>query len=249
MGWIRRTAREELVVNRKRPARGSGYNLYGKQLSDEQIATRAHRRRVGGYWERIGKLQFDFLIDRGLKPDHRLLDVGCGALRGGIHFIRYLDPCHYHGIDLNESLLRAGLEHELPAAGLTDRLPEANLRQTDNFACAEFGVEFDFALAVSVFSHLPLNHIRLCLYQLSKATRPGACFYASFFELAEDVPLDQPVQQRTAKGPWTHTDRDPFHYRRADLEWAARSVGSWECRYLGAWGHPRGQKMAEFIRT
>jgi hypothetical protein len=42
-----------------------------------------HREYVGGLWEAMGKLQFDFLISRGLKPEHVFLDIACGPLRGG----------------------------------------------------------------------------------------------------------------------------------------------------------------------
>lgn len=67
------------------------YNSYGKQLSDDQIEAAEHRKFVGSYWEQIGMLQFHFLINAGLKPYYRILDPDCGALRGCINFIRYLD--------------------------------------------------------------------------------------------------------------------------------------------------------------
>ncbi len=38
---------------------------------------------VGGLWDEIGQLQFDFLRAKGLLPRHKLLDFGCGSLRGG----------------------------------------------------------------------------------------------------------------------------------------------------------------------
>lgn len=247
MHWIRRTKPQLASAARRHTGRVLRINAYSKQLDDERISAGHHHKRVGGYWKTIGELQFDFLVDHGLEPRHQLLDVGCGALRGGIHFVRYLDPGHYYGIDLNESLLRAGLEHEIPAAGLVDRLPTTNLRRTDNFSCTGFGVSFDFMVSVSVFTHLPLNHIRLCLFQLSKVTRPGARYFATFFELPDDVPFDQPIQPRADKKLRTYPHRDPFHYRREDLSWAA-SIGPWELNYIGDWKHPRGQKMAEFIR-
>jgi hypothetical protein len=49
---------------------------------------------VGGLWDEIGRLQFNFLVAQGLKPEHYLLDVGCGTFRGGVHFIRYLETGH-----------------------------------------------------------------------------------------------------------------------------------------------------------
>ena len=50
-----------------------------------------HRAFVGGdgdYWDKIGELQFQYLLERGLKPSDTLVDVACGALRGGVHFAR-----------------------------------------------------------------------------------------------------------------------------------------------------------------
>ena len=34
-------------------------------------------------------LQFDYLVEHGLKPGHRMLDIGCGNLRAGWRFIDY----------------------------------------------------------------------------------------------------------------------------------------------------------------
>lgn len=42
-----------------------------------------HRGAVGGMWDQIGKLQFEFMVKHGLKPEHKFLDIGCGSLRGG----------------------------------------------------------------------------------------------------------------------------------------------------------------------
>lgn len=60
---------------------------------------------VGGLWQQMGQLQFDFLVRQGLKPEHRLLDIGCGTLRGGRHFIRYLNPGNYTGMDISPKAL------------------------------------------------------------------------------------------------------------------------------------------------
>ena len=50
-----------------------------------------HRNSVGGMWDEIGGLQRDFVLGEGLTPDMRLLDIGCGCLRAGVHFVRYLN--------------------------------------------------------------------------------------------------------------------------------------------------------------
>lgn len=224
---------------------GLRINGFGFSLTDEQIAAGEHRNRVGPEWDLIGKLQFEFLVAEGLQPTSYLVDVGCGALRGGLHFIGYLEPGHYFGVDVNASLLRAGLEHELPAAGLAGRLPPTNLRRTQRFDC-DFGVPFDYALAQGVFSHLPLNHIRLCLYQLARQMPVGGRFFASYFAVDPAEPFDARVRQVAVT---TQAETDPYHYSAADLEWAAASVGPWTMRDLGDWGHPRGERMAEFTLT
>lgn len=221
----------------------SGINSYAFALSEKQIDNKRHRKRVGKLWDEVGQLQRDFLVKEGLRPEHRLLDVGCGALRAGIHLAKYLEPGHYYGIDINESLLRAAIEHEIPEAGLQDRLPVENLRATSTFE-ADFGVPFDMAIAQSVFSHLPLNHLRLCLWQLAKVMPPGGRFFATAFIAGDDVPYDADVKQVVHT---TRPERDPFHYHVHELEWAA-TVAEWDCLFIGKWKHPRGQQMVEFRR-
>jgi hypothetical protein len=46
----------------------------------------------------------------------------------------------------------------------------------------------------------------------------------------------------------TYDTRDPYHYKLADFFYAASGL-PWQIRYIGNWGHPRGQRMLEFIRT
>jgi len=220
-----------------------GVNTYSSNLSDADIAAGKHRQHVGGAWDEIGRHQFDYLLAQGLEPRHRLLDVGCGAMRGGVHFAAFLDPGNYYGIDVNDRLLEAARRVELPAAGLTERVPAENLRVTATFE-SDFGVGFDFALAQSVFSHLPLNHIRLCMFQVAKAMQPGGRFFATFFRAPDDLPYDATQRQVHVT---THPERDPFHYRVSELEWAA-GVADWDFHYIGDWGHPRGQQIVELRR-
>ncbi len=138
---------------------------------------------IGGKWDEIGALQFEYLKAQGLRPHHKLLDVGCGSLRGGVHFVGYLDAGGYSGLDINKSLLDAGYDVELAALGLQDRLPRTNLVCDAEF---EFGGPdgvFDYAMAQSVFTHLSLNRIRQCLAKVARVMKPGGVFYATFFEL------------------------------------------------------------------
>lgn len=223
---------------------------YAKPFSKKQIERGEHRTRVGGKWQRLGVMQFEYMKGRGLEPGHRLLDVGCGALRGGRYFIDYLEPGHYYGLDVNATLLDAGYERELEAHQ-RDRLPRENLRETGRFE-SDFGVAFDYALAQSVFTHMSLNRVRLALYQVAKVLKPGGEFYATFFEGQPGTELDAvlhlPNRDPQKKKSRMYTERNHFWYYATDLEWACSS-GPWKFEYLGDWGHPVGQQMVKFTRT
>jgi SAM-dependent methyltransferase len=204
-----------------------------------------HRELVGGLWDEVGLLQFRFLVDRGLRPTDRLLDVGCGCLRGGVHFVRYLEAGHYFGIDANASLLDAALEIELPLAGLAGRLPRHHLRHTSAFEVSSFGVTFDVALAQSVFTHLRRPEIVRCLREVSQVIAPGGTFFATVFEVPGHTTS---VPHRHMPGGIITTDyQDPFHYCWSEVQAWTEGLPLRADR-IGDWGHPRGQHMVAFIR-
>jgi SAM-dependent methyltransferase len=216
-------------------------DYFTRELTDDQIAAGAHRKWVGGHWDDHGQRQADFLVEHGLRPEHRLLDVGCGSLRAGRHLVDYLQPGRYYGVDANRSVLQAGYDQEL-----TDeqrrRLPTENLRATDRFG-VDFGVLFDCAIAQSVFTHVSLNHVRLCLYRVARVMRPGGTFFVTFNEQPAEFPVDGVAATKRPK----YTERNVYWYYRADITWAARCA-PWEYRYIGRWGHPGGQRMIKFTR-
>jgi len=213
---------------------------YLRQLTPQEIAAGAHREMVGGLWEEVGKLQFDFLVGRGLRPGHRLLDVGCGALRGGVHFVRYLERGRYCGLDVNESLLAAGRQ-ELERAGLAGR--DAQLIADEAFSARRFGVKFDFALALSLFTHLPMDPIVRCLVEVRDVLAPGGRFFATWFEAPRPASLE-PIRHEPG-GVTTRYDADPFHRSFAEMQ-ALAAFARMEVERIGDFGHPRGQRMLCF---
>ncbi len=217
-----------------------GVNEYWRQLTAAEMAAGEHRKFVGGMWDEIGKLQIEFLKAEGLLPHHRLLDVGCGSLRGGVRFVRYLDRGNYYGLDINASLIEAGKE-ELAQQGLVGKQP--NLLVNDKFEMARFGVSFDYAIAVSVFTHLYMNHIARCLVETSKVLKPEGKLFATFFEAPSPVHLE-PVEHDPG-GVITNYDADPFHYSLSETERLSEAAGL-SVEYLGDWGHPRDQRMLCF---
>lgn len=207
----------------------------------------AHRTVVGGMWDGIGRLQFDLLRRFGLAPGERLLDIGCGCFRGGNHFIAYLEPGHYYGTDINAALIEAGVRDELEPAGLAARVPAANLLVDDGFRFERLQARFDRALAFSVFTHMPLNSVRVCLEKLAPVMAIGGTFHATFFELPDGTASYEEVRQPPGEIV-THGDRDPYHYRLADFEQAASGL-PWRVEHVGDVDHPRGQKLINFVRV
>lgn len=210
------------------------------------VAAGRHRDVIGGMWDEVGALQLDFLRRQGLEPAHRLLDVGCGSLRGGVHFVRYLDAGRYYGLDISEALIEAGYNQEIGALGLKPKLPRTNLLTTANFDATSLQASFDMALAQSVFTHLPLNQIALCLEQIARVMKPGGVFYATFFRAPETALWSDAITHAPG-GVTTTSTADPYHYRPSQLAWAAGD--RWEARCLGEWSHPRGQQMMAYRRS
>lgn len=230
---------------------------YARELSAEEIVLGHHRAFVGGMWDDMGVRQLAFLRDQGLRPEHRLLDIGCGALRAGIHLIDYLDPGHYFGIDRNASLLRAGIEVELQAAAvgpggapvdLRGRVDANQFCQTADFDLSAFEtILFDFALAHSVFTHTPASALRRCLDRLTDRMRPGGMLFASYFAVGHDQAADRPIA-RAAGDIETWPDRDPYHHQTSDL--IACTAGlPWQGSSVPEWTHPMGQSLLCFTRA
>jgi SAM-dependent methyltransferase len=189
-----------------------------------------HRGYVGGLWDEIGRLQFDFLLREGLRPTDVLLDVGCGALRGGVHFVRYLNPGHYIGLDKEPALIRAG-KRELGRAMLREKKPAFVI--SADFDFSTIPRKPTFALAQSLFSHLEPAHIEACLRRLRPAMAAGGRFYATFNER----------EQRVVAG---HSHSHAFFaYRRDELAEIGVTTG-WQPSYVGDIGHPRGQVVMLF---
>ena len=207
-----------------------------------------HRVGVGGAWDLIGPLQLEFMIRQGLLPSHELLDVGCGSLRGGVRFIGYLEPGHYVGVDKNPDLIEAGRTLELVRYGLVERNP--TLVVMADFELSRLGRTFDYAIAQSLFPHLPLNLVIRCLMCVQSVLVDGGKFYATFFENPAGKRNLQPISHPTADlGPFTtYFDRDPYHYDLGTFEWICRDTDL-RVEYFGDWGHPRSQKMLRFVKT
>jgi cyclopropane fatty-acyl-phospholipid synthase-like methyltransferase len=122
------------------------------------------------------RFQFEFLTARGLQPEHRLLDIGCGTLRGGLPLIEYLQAEHYVGIEARAPVLEEARQ-ELDEAGLTHKRPL--LMCASDPSQIELTARFDFIWAFSVLFHLRDEFVDGYLGLISSALAEGGAFYAN----------------------------------------------------------------------
>ncbi|MER5218975.1 class I SAM-dependent methyltransferase [Streptomyces flaveus] len=129
-------------------------------------------------WAQIGRMQFDYLVRHGLKPQHRMLEIGCGNLRAGRLFIDHLESGHYYGIDISPDILIAA-QDTLVREGLQAKLPHLTLTNDLTFAFLP-DAYFDVVHAHSVFSHSPPDVIEQCLAHIGRVLAPGGFFDFTF---------------------------------------------------------------------
>lgn len=187
---------------------------------------------VGGIWDGIGQLQFQFLLDQGLKPHHRLLDIGCGTLRGGRHFIRFLDAGCYHGFDLSDQAIAAA-KNLVEAELLSDKCPTLYVNREQNLRFGKSqGRQFDYLLAQSVFPHLMPDHINECFAHIGSVMGPDSRFYFTY--------QNSEIFRRNGYKQFSY----PYAYFH-DL---AKHYGFQLFDHSEDYNHPRNQRMLSLSR-
>ena len=143
---------------------------------DQRFLYEAHHNQYGRPWA-LGKYMFEFLLGSGLRPEHRLLDFGCGALRLGLFAIPYLDPGNYFGVDSHLESLEAATSYEIPLHGLEDRRPR--LLWSQNFAFSHFGTTFDVVLDFSSSQKVHPDELPRLFGNFVEVLAPGGRFLTS----------------------------------------------------------------------
>jgi SAM-dependent methyltransferase len=177
-------------------------------------------------WIEIGQLQFDYAVSHGLKPDMRMLEIGCGNLRAGRLFIDYLDAGNYYGLDISPEILMAA-QDTVANYDLRAKLPHLTVVKDLRLHFLP-DQAFDFVHAHSVFSHSPIEVIDECLAHVGRVMAPGG-----FFDFTFD---------RT-KGAEHHVLREDFYYRTQTLIALAAKHGL-EATFMADWeatGHPQSK--------
>jgi len=230
---------------RRRPANSIiGRALRAGRRRAVMITSRSSRRHayVGPprMWEQKRRFQFEFLISHGLAPESRLLDIGCGTLRGGIPLIDHLQTGHYTGVEARAEVL-AEARKELADAGLERKHPR--LIHAEDPAQVQLQERVDVAWAFSVLFHMHDEIVDACLGLVARTLTEDGVFYAN-------VSLSE---QREQQGRWQgfpviSRPRDFYGAIAARHGLAVSDVGR-----LDTLGHPKGlgdkSMMLRFARV
>ncbi|CAN6981556.1 unnamed protein product [Brassica oleracea var. botrytis] len=137
-----------------------------------ELLVEQHHSNYGEPWAG-GRDVFEFLAESSnLKPNSRVLEIGCGTLRVGLHFIRYLNPSHFHCLEKDELSLMAALRYELPSQGLLHKRPLILRGDDMEFSKFGSGVTYDLIYASAVFLHMPDKLVWAGLERLVEKLKP-----------------------------------------------------------------------------
>lgn len=131
-------------------------------------------------YDLIAGLQFTLLFCAGMREADKVLDVGCGSLRGGRLLIPYLRPGHYFAIEPNRWLVEEGLSHELGMDMVNIKRP--TFAFVNDFSAESFGVRFDWVMAHSIFSHTYPDMASVGLAKIGHSLAPSGVLLATYVE-------------------------------------------------------------------
>ncbi|CAK7340877.1 unnamed protein product [Dovyalis caffra] len=137
-----------------------------------ELLVEEHHSNYGEPWAG-GRDVFEFLAESShLSPNSRVLEIGCGTLRVGLHFIRYLSPEHFHCLERDELSLMAAFRYELPSQGLLHKRPLIVRGEDMDFSKFGSGVVYDLIYASAVFLHMPDKLVWVGLERLASKLKP-----------------------------------------------------------------------------
>jgi SAM-dependent methyltransferase len=148
----------------------------------------------GGDYAAAGREFFNYFTEiGGLKPEHRVLDVGCGCGRMAVPLIPYLSGAgEYYGFDIVPDAINWSQKHiaaryprfHFELANIYNKAynPKGLLKSQEyRFPYADDF--FDFTYLTSVFTHMFADDVEHYLSEIARTLKPGGRCMISFFLL------------------------------------------------------------------
>ncbi|MFS7941024.1 putative S-adenosyl-L-methionine-dependent methyltransferase [Helianthus anomalus] len=137
-----------------------------------ELLVEEHHSNYGEPWAG-GRDVFEFLAESSkITPESHVLEIGCGTLRVGLHFITYLNPEHFHCLERDELSLMAAFRYELPSHGLLQKRPLIVKGEDMDFGRFGSGFDYDLIYASAVFLHMPDKLVWVGLERLVGRLKP-----------------------------------------------------------------------------
>jgi len=214
-----------------RTGNGSGNAVAANDLDaiNDMIPDYSVANYVGGggaeQFKAVGRVMIDwFKLFCDLKPNERVLEVGCGIGRIAIPLTQYLKEGSYEGFDI----VRHGIEW--CQQKVTPRYPNFNFFVTDVYnkyyhpegtqAASEyvfpFGDDsFDFVFLTSVFTHMLPKDLEHYTAEIGRVLKPGGRCFCTAYIITEEAhnQLDGGTSCMAFKaypeGYWSDTPENP----------------------------------------
>lgn len=138
-----------------------------------------------GDFDLIGRIELGLLLSEGLKPDHTLVDLGCGIGRLAVQVIPKLVGGSYVGIDISNTMLKRAKEHIQQAIPDPPCRVEWMQQTTSHFSLPDHSV--DMICAFSVFTHMEHEDSYRYLRDALRLVRPGGRFIFSCTPLTSAI--------------------------------------------------------------
>lgn len=156
-GWLKQRAWRRALAAWRAGRPGEDYALFYAWYARQRLRSGWHRPQTLGsdhnrdFQRRRAMAMRALLVELGLRPEHALLDYGCGSLWVGEALIEYLLPDRYVGLDVIDDFWREALGRLDPALVAAKR-PRLGLVGSDLDSAVW---PPDFILATAVLMHVP----------------------------------------------------------------------------------------------
>ena len=128
-----------------------------------------------GVWKESRDFQIRFLRQMGLKTSDKVLDIGCGPLRGGLPLIKYLDKGMYVGVDIRPEVIDEA-KNQIAINRLEDKAARLIVSSTFGQGCFE-EERFDYVWCFQVLYHLSDELAERCFAQIAAVLDlDGVCY-------------------------------------------------------------------------
>jgi SAM-dependent methyltransferase len=190
------------------------YTTYVHHLLRTLPIDQAMAQAIGGNYAAVGEIEKQLLIQAGLRPDHTIVDIGCGSGRLARALVPYLTRGKYFGTDVVMELLQYAARYCPPHWRFT---------LVDKIGMPYEDASADFACFFSVFTHLLHEESYVYLREARRVVRPDGRIVFSFLELPYNVEIfDGNVKNVEAGMPGVHLN---VFLGRDMIAWWAERLG------------------------